>query len=705
MKSSLLLQPEIPCAIVEGRLSHVEYHDAESGFAVCILAPEDRPSFRAVGNLRDTNLHSILRLEGKWQPDHTGELFQFDDYLTKPPEGGEGLVHYIETRADVPRGYCQTLVKHFGAALLRAIDTNPDQLFLAELPEDSVQKIIDTFSSRSDYERVRQELDIVGIPLYKLKELHRQLGEEIDLTSRIKEDPFLLYIWFDDLPFSDIQKIARYRQIPVGSKCEVRAACLAALRRSMIVNGHTAYPVDRIARDASAILKTVAVTPQEATDHLKSLPTAVVVVHEGVAAFPAVIDSERGIAELLRKPRDPSTLIFTTSPEMVTELAGTEASTSELISEILAQNISLTRCSSRADEDRLLTAIVKILAAHHADCTIIVAYPCQVRWLNSLLNNVAVMLPEDLFGANTYGVPDHDASSPVKGEVFIIPYVGLLQPSTMANTLTAIPVDSQIIMTGAESSGNSPVAGQLFRDIATLKAFEVLEHKGNTRIDQLPEEGLSEAPICWVQCEWDDLFQQLPSLLGSLAAAYGIDIFNDIVVTLLTPTVVNGSQTKRLNREIHAHLTKELLPQSEQITWQGSDYREGEPFLLGKPIFEPPFPAFSRCRIISCDDDQLKIASGDSTTYVDKHTPLQLLPGFAIPLRWLTPAMAKVVVCCVHPVHSRWLSKTAISRLMDTSTAQVILLGAVVPEDIATRNKISSTRMTSMSLLPEFING
>jgi hypothetical protein len=679
-----------------GRLAHIEYWDDETAFSIIQLATETN-TFRAVGTLVDPCLHTILSLDGQWESDHNGQLFSFHDYLSKPPAKKEHLIHYIELRTGLARGHCQSLVEFAGVNILNIIDTDPGKLLESGVPKTSVQRLVDVFSQRSGYERIRQELNIAGIPIAKLSALHRIIGEQVDLTAALQVNPFLLYLWFTDTSFFDVQKIARYRNIPLGADIELQAACLAALRFAQNKQGDTAQTYKQLSTIVSSLLS----LPEPADEMLikkntQLIPRAIVTSFDTFAALRDNAVHEFGIINSLSSRIDgvmtPS--LFKTEKTVIGEITHTHGHTLDILHTLSCLRTVVVLANDIESENTLLINLSTLFSAHHADALFITAYPQQADVLSPLLPHNGAILAEDIYGVTPSGTPIHTSESPVEGEVFIIARISSYPIHILHYLLKSIPAQATLIMTGSNNSPLSPLSGDIRQ---TLQKIENLTHlnvddKTLATFPSLGEEGITRARVNWMTCGWNNLLSELHNIIESLAKTMPIDPIKDVLIVLPKNTLSTG---EKINETIQTLLRNSFFGEKNPLKWNEKTYVVGEPVLTTKATIDPPSPAYTRATIDSINEKgELSLTTSSGRLTMANTIDARLLPGFSCCFSRLIAGSTKVIICCVHPEHTNEITAQSLKLMNDTATIKTFLLGAIV-ENIP--KGVVATRVTSFN--------
>lgn len=118
------------------------------------------------------------------------------------------------------------VVGFFGEDVINILDRHPERLTEAGISEADARKLGDIWRDQKADQLAQARIDIEGIPEDKLTGLQRIIGFTEDLNERLRSDPYLLYVHFDDILFATALRLAHRFGVPNASLSAVKEPLL-----------------------------------------------------------------------------------------------------------------------------------------------------------------------------------------------------------------------------------------------------------------------------------------------------------------------------------------------------------------------------------------------------------------------------------------------------------------------------------------------
>lgn len=361
-----------------GTLVDIVFRDPAGPWSVCTFRREDNTSFTGTGNFGNAILYEDYILYGKRVPDIDGADFDVSQFTSMPPAKVESLVGYLSVLTGVPRSVTSKAVQHFGESLIPILDQSPDRLVEAGISPQEAQVLGQVWADQRSEQLALAQIDVEGIPPAKLATLQRRLGYAANLSEVLKEDPYLLYVHFEDILFTSALNLAKRFGVTNNTVSAVKGAVVGVLRREAWL-GHS-YVEGRPLIES--VMKMLRLTKDEIKPLIAQAVTDLAmakVVHAsgGQLQLLSLHEAENKLAGLVRKwaaldCKDAEDLVPT--EKMATKLLkplglenGTAKTFSAGLRSLLGERFALIQCETLSDQMLVIKGLQLFLKAFGAD--------------------------------------------------------------------------------------------------------------------------------------------------------------------------------------------------------------------------------------------------------------------------------------------------------------------------------------------------
>ena len=712
----------------EATLVDVVFRSPTGPWMIGLFRRVDGTVFQATGNFGHSVLFEEFILHGELSPNVPGGDFDVRHFTSMPPKAVASLAGYLSALTGASRSSSVKLVQCFGENSIDVLERSPERLFDADIPEKDIEKLRNGWIELRSNKLALAQVDIEGISPNKLSKLQRTLGYNIDLNARIKEDPYLLYVQFDDMLFTSAINLARRLGVPNASVSAVKGAVVATLRKEAWL-GHSFVEGKPL---IEACMKLLALTRQVIQpligDAVKELvDTGFVKVSESRVQLSSLHRAEHELISLgVEWSQFDSEELDDIEPsedmglKLIKPMKLKANAAKPLVAgmcSLLQERFALVQCETVQDQLMITTALDYILRGFGTD-TIFVAYTCEMvdEAVRHLGEDASVFTYAEMIGLDPdTGVPAQGESSPVTAEVIVLIGADSIGIEEMTCIMHATPQSARIYMLGCPKDMPSLTVGQPFAEMVRIKDIRCFQGSF-----WLPKDtGLRNAHrqvwagtltpdlddfdptswLSWFRIERDHIPAVLPELVIGLAEASEIDPLNDIQI--VTPTQKALSSVDEVCQWLVPQLSERILGGYETGTFQAREYVTGLPVVIRQPITSAKHPAFSVFTPTEVTFNRLTLVSrnrGEIT--VDLTQRIDVFPAAVMTPKFVRGRIYDYVVLVVLKEHHGLITQELITTLLNTARKSLVIVGEI--EDLGS-GLADRPGLRARSKLPQWI--
>ncbi|MHC5194968.1 helix-hairpin-helix domain-containing protein [Pseudomonas frederiksbergensis] len=687
----------------QATLVAIQFTDPSGPWSICTFKREDGTVFNGTGSFGNAVLYEDFILYGKWSPDIPGGDFDTSMFNSMPPKSMESMASYLSTLTRVSRASTNKAVQHFGENLLDILEKAPGRLVEAGLSEAEAQRLGTTWAEQRSEQLALAQIDLEGIPPAKLSTLQRRLGYSVDLSQVLREDPYLLYVHFDDMLFTTAQSLAKRFRVRNDSLSAVKGAIVAILRReawlghSYIAGSPLMEAVCRllgITRDqlrpliADAVTELSKAKVAHAEDKKlqlynlyeieKSLVQKTIEwVELNADELGDIVPSEEMALKLL-KPMNmgvPATR----------QLAGGLCS-------LLAERLALIQCETLHDQLAIVRGIYLILKAFGTDVVFTANTLEMVEELKKTVGQEASAVGyAELIGIDPdTGVPFNNKSSPISADVVVFVGADALGIEETNFVLEAMPANGRIFFLGIPKDLPAQTVGQPFDELAEVKQIRKFlgsfwmptgsEHRQAANMVWSgaiqPNATFDPAqPISWIKAPRESLPEALNLVIKLFSEECELDPLHDIktVVVKQQADVPTGDAVTWLTKAI----AKEFVGQDEPVEFHGKELFKGLPVVVRQPVsrIHPAFSVFTATEL-----NQQRMVASPRTGHpieLDLKRNLNLFHGAVMTPKFIRGRVYEIVVLVVLQEHLKLINAELLSTLLNSTKRTLVLVGEI----------------------------
>ena len=687
-----------------GTLVDIVFRDPAGPWSVCTFRRDDNTSFTGTGNFGNAILYEDYILYGKRVPDLDGADFDVSQFTSMPPAKVESLVGYLSDLTKVPRSVTSKAVQHFGENLIPILDQSPTRLVEAGISVPEAQALGQAWATQRSEQLALAHIDVEGIPPAKLATLQRRLGYTANLSEVLKEDPYLLYVHFEDILFSSAQNLAKRFGVTSNTVSAVKGAVIGVLRREAWL-GHS-YVEGRPLIEA--VMKMLRLTRDEIRPLIAQAVTDLAmakVVHasNGQLQLLSLHDAEKSLATLVQKwaglgCSDLEDLVPT--EKMASKLlkpleldAQATKSLSAGLRSLLSERFALVQCETLDDQMAVIRGLDLFLSGFGADA-VYSAYTTEMADEVSRLitDDTLVFTYSALIGIDPKtGVPAQHGKRPINADVLIIAGADSLGVEEMVNILRAVPETSRVYMLGAVKDLPAHSIGQPFSDLAqagpsrTFQASFWLsarthQREASRRIWSGTLRANSESfdpcqAISWLPVPTDLLNETLPLVLRGFAQQLEIDPLQDIRV--VAPTA-RGNAGEDLLGPMVAAIAREFTGEERLVEFHGKGLFKGLPFVVRQSVASTNHPPFSVFTAADLNPERLDAVDRLGNQFrLNLAQRLDVFQGAVMTPKLFRGRVYEVVVLVVREGQQALINSTLLSTLLNSARTTLLIVGAL----------------------------
>jgi exodeoxyribonuclease V alpha subunit len=248
---------------ISGLVEHITYYNAENGYTVLRLKPEEKSLAGAnrnglvtvTGNLPELSPGESIRLQGEWgeHPKH-GTQFNAEVCEQVLPATVEGLRRYLGSGLlkGIGPKLAERIVDHFGAETLDVIENHPQRLRqVADIGPKRTRQIIAAWEEQKQVKDIMLFLHSHGITTNLAVKIYKQYGDQA--LGIVQSNPYQLARDVFGVGFKTADRIAQSLGLPSDHATRIEAGIVNLLEEASN-DGHVYLPQTALVEKTGELL-------------------------------------------------------------------------------------------------------------------------------------------------------------------------------------------------------------------------------------------------------------------------------------------------------------------------------------------------------------------------------------------------------------------------------------------------------------------
>ncbi len=651
----------------EIRVRHVRYGSPDGDFAVLAVDDADGGEITVAGPVAHLAEGDRARVVGRWaEHPQYGRQVQADTAYALDPDDVEGALRYLTTISRIGKRRARQLVDRHGAAVLEAIDADPEGAF-GSLPRMSPRAAGAAAASWRE-RRALRDLYVVLAPHgagWLAGLLHERHGA--DAIALVRNDPYRL-TEEHGVGFQTADAIARAHGVADDSPSRRRAAVVHVLQQAE-GRGHTYLPAHELRRGAEPL---VGALPATLVDDVAA--AGAVIAEDDRVALPATWRAEAALAE-----RFAALSVAAPAPAPPWLARAVEDLTPEQRSAVEAafeRRLSVVTGGPGTGKTTLVKTIAELAARAERSLALCAPTGRAARRLEDATGHPATTIHRLLEWLPQEGPlrgPDH----PIACDLLVVDESSMLSLQVAQMLFNAVDEQTAVVMVGDADlidSGRAPVTRltHVFRQSAQSMIVSAAHAVRNGQPPPTrPAEGqlhdffLMERGSDGVAA---DTVVDLAS--GRLARHYGVDPIREVQV--LSPVYRGALGIDALNERLRAALN----PAGEELL--DGDIRAGDKLIQTRNDYETGLMNGQIAIATGVDEDEERLvveADDGRRVEVPASATRWLRLAYAISVHRSQGCEMPVVVIPVHTAYGGMLSRNLLYTAITRARQACVLVG------------------------------
>lgn len=706
---------------ITGIVESIVFRSEETGYTVCSVSlPDKQDTVTVVGTCPAVWVGETLTATGAWaRHKQHGFQFQAESITCVAPTSAKGIERYLASGMinGIGKVNAARIVKKFGTDTLEIIEKESARLQEVEGIGTKRRKLI-----KESWDQQRGMRDIMiflqghGIGTAQSARIFRHYGGEA--ISKIRNDPYRLCrdIW--GIGFKTADSIAMSVGIPAESELRARAGLIHILG-AMTEEGHCFCPRSELLLQTESILS---IPVEILADALNYEIRKGSMVNDNERIFLADIhDAEVGITEKIHllidaaasfKPIDIEKAVPWAEGRMGITFA---LSQRKALESAMSQKVSIITGGPGVGKTTITRALVDVFATRKLKIQLAAPTGRAAKRLSEATGRDAMTIHRLLKFIPATASFEHNSSNLLKGDVFILDEVSMVDVRLMSHFLEALPDNATLILVGDIDQLPSVGPGNVLADLIHSRVIPstrletifrqsgrsgivINAHRVNEGKSLLEENGdepgnrLTDFYFINMQDPEQIIQSAIDIITERIPRRFGLDPLRDI--QLLMPMRRNQLGTENLN----AILQEKLNPAGMETERFGKKYRVGDRVMQIRNNYEKEVfnGDIGNIAGINLEDKALTVdMDGKSVSYNFSELD-ELVHAYACTIHKAQGSEYPAVVILLTTQHYRLLQRNLLYTAITRGRKLACLIGSRKAANIAIGNNKIRMRRTAL---------
>jgi exodeoxyribonuclease V alpha subunit len=709
-----------PLETLKGTVNRVLFHSDDSGYTVCGVIPKGKHNpdeIMVVGNCPAMTEGELFEAVGRWTVHSKhGRQFQASKIECHPPHSVAGIQRYLASGMikGIRAGLAERLVAAFGERTLEIIDKESARLEEVDgIGHARREMIKESWRAQKTVRDILVFLQSHEVGTACAMRIYKQYGDQA--VAVVRENPYRLSHEVWGIGFKTADRIALSIGVEPHSGIRAKAGILYILT-TMSEEGHCFCPKEDLIPAAEQMLEIPGDVLKTAIRH--GVESGTLVEERGNVFLTPLYQAETGVAAMLERlmttalPHSPIQVgkaVTWAEGLMAIGFAPAQRAALEMA---LLKKVTIITGGPGVGKTTIVRALVDIFNARKLSICLAAPTGRAAKRMEEATGMPAKTIHRVLKYVPGTRYFEHGLENPIKGDVFILDEVSMIDIQLMNSFLRALPAEATLILVGDADQLPSVGAGNVLRDlidsgVVPLTMLQTIFRqesqswivKNAHRVNQglpleTPEEGRT-GDFFFIESDTpEDVIAKMLELVSSrIPKKFKFDPMTEVQV--LTPMRKNQLGCENLN----VILQETLNPGGPSLSRFGRQYKARDRVLqirnnYDKDVFNGDIGQVERVDL----EGQEVIVNYDGRRVAYAAEELDELDlAYACSVHKSQGSEYPAVVLLMSMHHFKLLQRNLLYTAMTRGRRLVCLVGSRKAVNMAIRNDHVSSRRTTLS--------
>lgn len=700
---------------ITGFIESIVFVNPENGFTVAKLKePKKKELTAIIGIMPSLQAGETVTCKGEWKkhPQH-GMQFEILSCDATKPQDIKGIQKYLESGLikGIGPAIAKKIVSHFKEKTLDIIDSTPEKLLaIPGIKEKKLENIVVSWEEQRAIRDVMiflRSFDVSPAYAHRIYKTYREKTIE-----KVKENPYQLAKDVFGIGFKIADTIAQKIGIDKNSPFRLEAGLIFSLQE-LAEEGHTCFPKAEFLKRAVQILEVAETLVYETLETM--IKDKKVVFSDPMVALPFLAFFENNIACDIARLKNPPALLRDVNIEKALSWVEKKLNITladkqkEAVQSALKEKVHIITGGPGTGKSTITNAILRIY--QQLTDRIILAAPTgkAAKRMSQITGKKAFTIHALLEFDFTNGGFKKNKEHKLKGDLFIIDEVSMLDTQLAYHLLQAIPTKSKLIFIGDVDQLPSVGPGNILKDLIASQTVGITrlteifrQAKGSHIILNAHRINKGHFPFLspsagsdfrfFEALEKEEVFHRLLRLTTKEIPSLGFNPYEEVQV--LSPIKKGVIGIENLNFA----LQDALNPSDKQLLWGGKRFREKDKVMQIKNNYDKEVfnGDVGRIKIIDSEEQKIFVNYDGKEVAYDFLELDEIQLAYAVSVHKFQGSESPCIVMPIHTSHFKFLYRNLLYTAVTRGKKLVCLVGTKQAIAICINNTDVNLRFTGL---------